>query len=87
MFKYIYSGDVPEDPKSLTQDLLQIADMYLLIPIVEACLKHLVNSLDVSSCISTVMLVDRYYSITFWSQFALFKKLLGQNQKGRVPQI
>jgi len=60
MLKYIYSGDVPEDPKSLTTDLLHIADMYQLQPVVEACVKNLVDSLEVSSCIPTLVLVDRY---------------------------
>ena len=60
MLKFIYSGDVPEDPKSLTADLLHIANMHQLHPLVEACLKNLVDNLDVPSCISTFMLVDRY---------------------------
>jgi len=60
MLKYIYSGDVPDDSKSLTTELLHIAQMYQLSPIVKACLKNFVESLDVSSCITTFMLVDRY---------------------------
>jgi len=60
MLKYIYSGDIPENPDSLTSDLLHIANMHLLQPLVEACLKNIVDNLDVSSCISTFMLVDRY---------------------------
>jgi len=60
MLKYIYSGDVPKDPNSLTTDLLHIADMHQLHPVVEACLKNLVESLEVSSCISTLVLLDRY---------------------------
>jgi len=60
MLKYIYSGDVPQDPMSLTTDLLHIASMHQLHPVVEACLKNLVEGLDVPSCISTLMLVDRY---------------------------
>jgi len=60
MLKYIYSGDVPKDSKSLTTELLHIASMYQLQPVVEACLKNLVESLDVASCVSTFMLVDRY---------------------------
>jgi len=60
MLKYIYSGDIPENPDSLTSDLLHIANMHLLQPLVEACMKNIVDNLDVSSCISTFMLVDRY---------------------------
>ena len=60
MLKYIYSGDVPDDYQSLTIELLHIANMYQLSHIVEACLKNFVESLDVASCISTFMLVDRY---------------------------
>jgi len=58
MLKFIYSGDVPDDPKILTTDLLNLANMYQLKPLVDACLKKLVDSLEVSSCISTLMLVD-----------------------------
>jgi len=60
MLKYIYSGNVPKDSKSLTTELLHIANMYQLHMLVEACLKNMVDSLDVASCISTFMLVDRY---------------------------
>jgi len=60
MLKYIYSGDVPQDPESLTTDLLHIASMHQLQPVMEACLRNLVDHLDISSCISTFMLVDRY---------------------------
>jgi len=60
MLKYIYSGNIPEDPEGLSSDLLHIANMHLLHPLVEACLKNIVDNLDVSSCISTFMLVDRY---------------------------
>ena len=60
MLKYVYSGDLHEDPECLSSDLLHIANMHLLHPLVEACLKNIVDNLDVSSCISTFMLVDRY---------------------------
>ena len=72
MLKYIYSGEVPEDPKSLTTDLLHIADMHQLHPVVEACVKNLVVSLDVSSCISTFMLVDRYQAQTLRDIVTMF---------------
>ena len=60
MLKYLYSGEIPNDPKHLNTELLQIADMHQLHPLMEACLKTLVESLDVPSCISTFILVDRY---------------------------
>jgi len=60
MIKFIYSGEIPDDPKKLTTELLQIADMHQLQPLLEACLKNLIESLDVPSCISTFILVDRY---------------------------
>ena len=60
MLKYVYRRDLPEDPECLSSDLLHIANMHLLHPLVEACLKNIVDNLDVSSCISTFMLVDRY---------------------------
>jgi len=57
MLKYLYSGEIP---KNLTTDLLHIADMHQLHPLIDACLKNLIESLDVASCISTFILVDRY---------------------------
>lgn len=57
MLKYLYSGEIP---KNLTNELLHIADMHQLHPLMEACLKNLIGSLDVPSCISTFILVDRY---------------------------
>ena len=33
MLNYIYSGDVPDDPKTLTTDLLDLANMYQLKPL------------------------------------------------------
>ena len=60
MLSYIYTGDVPEDPKKLTLDLLNVADMDLLDHLKEACLESLMRRMDVSSCITTVMLADRY---------------------------
>ena len=60
MLTYLYTGEIPNDPKNLTTELLQIADMHQLHPLKEACLKNLVGSLEVASCISTFILVDRY---------------------------
>ena len=60
MLKYLYSGEIPIDPKNLTIELLQIADMHQLHPLMDSCLKNLIGSLDASSCISTLILVDRY---------------------------
>lgn len=60
MLKHVYSGEIPEDPEILTTDLLNIADMYLLDSLKEACLESLVQRLEVSSSISTFILVDRY---------------------------
>ena len=61
MLKYIYTGEVPDDPEKLTLDLLNLADMYLLDHLKENCLKSLMERLDVVSCISTfIMVADRY---------------------------
>ena len=57
MLKYLYRGEIP---KNLTTELLHIADMHQLHPLKEACFKNLIESLDVASCISTFILVDRY---------------------------
>jgi len=63
MLKYIYSGEIPDDEELLTLDLLNIAEMYLLDPLKEACLKSLVERLEVSTCISTFIMADRYLPI------------------------
>jgi len=60
MLNYIYSGKVPEDPAKLTLDLLNVAEMYLLDHLKEACVKSLIERLEVSSCISTFIMADRY---------------------------
>ena len=60
MLKYLYSGKIPDDPNHLTTDLLQIADMHQLHPLMEACLNSFIESFDVPSCISTFILVDKY---------------------------
>jgi len=60
MLKYLYSGEIPIDPEILTTELLQLADMHQLHPLKEACLKNLIARLEASSCISTLILVDRY---------------------------
>jgi len=63
MLKYIYHEKVPDNPKKLTLDLLNLAAMYLLDPLTEACLKSLIERLDVVSCISTFIMADRYMPI------------------------
>ena len=60
MLKYIYSGEIPDDRELLTLDLLNIAEMYLLDHLKEACVKSLVERLEVSTCISTFIMADRY---------------------------
>jgi len=60
MLKFIYTGEVPEDPEKLTLDLLNIAEMYLLGHLKESCLRSLVEKLEVSSCITTFIMADRY---------------------------
>jgi hypothetical protein len=56
-----YSPLVPGDPEKLTIDFLNIAEMYLLDHLKEACLRNLVEKLEVSSCITTyIMVADRY---------------------------
>ena len=60
MLKYIYKGEVSNDPEQLSVDLLNLAEIYLLDGLKEVCLKSLVDRLDVSSCISTFIMADRY---------------------------
>jgi len=62
MLKFIYTGEVPDDPEKLTIDLLNITEMYLLDHLKEACLTSLVEKLEVSSCITTFIMADRYVS-------------------------
>ena len=58
MLKYIYTGKVLGDSKKLTLDLLKVTDMYLLDHLKEACLKSLLEKLEVSSCIPTFITAD-----------------------------
>ena len=58
MLKYIYNGEVPDDPDKLTIDLLNAAEMYLLDFLKDACLKSLIERLEVSSCVSTFIMAD-----------------------------
>jgi len=60
MLKFIYSGKLPVHTKSDNIDLLHAADMYQLDELKEACVDILVNSLDVSTCITTLILADRF---------------------------
>jgi len=60
MLQFIYSGKLPVNTKSENLDLLHAADMYQLDELKEACVDSLVNSLDVSTCISTLILADRF---------------------------
>eukprot|EP00092_Neocalanus_flemingeri_P059730 GFUD01071490.1.p1 GENE.GFUD01071490.1~~GFUD01071490.1.p1 ORF type:complete len:372 (+),score=93.14 GFUD01071490.1:52-1167(+) len=60
MLKYIYTGEIPDDPEILSDDLLHAADMYQLASLKAACVENLLASLDVLSCISTFILMDRF---------------------------
>jgi len=60
MLRFIYTGEVPDDPEKLTIDLLNIAEMYLLGHLKESCLRSLVEKLEVSTCITTFIMADRY---------------------------
>jgi len=57
MLKYIYTGEIPEN---LSIHLLHVADFYQLDSLKEACVKNRLERLDVRSCISTFIMVDRY---------------------------
>eukprot|EP00092_Neocalanus_flemingeri_P021032 GFUD01022786.1.p1 GENE.GFUD01022786.1~~GFUD01022786.1.p1 ORF type:complete len:213 (-),score=53.13 GFUD01022786.1:185-823(-) len=57
---YIYTGEIPKDPEILSFDLLRVADMYQLVSLRTACVENILASLDVSSCISTFILMDRF---------------------------
>jgi len=60
MLKYIYTGKLPDDPKNLTIDLLNAAELYQIHSLKEACIQNLLECLDVPSCISTFIMVDRF---------------------------
>jgi len=60
MLKYIYNGELPDDPTNVTVDLLNIAEKYLLESLKEACLDILLENLEVSKCISSFFIADRY---------------------------
>jgi len=60
MIKHIYTSEIPSDPEILSVDLLQLADMYQLVSLKDACVENLLASLDVPSCISTFIIMDHY---------------------------
>jgi len=63
MIKHIYTGEIPSDPEILSVDLLQLADMYQLVSLKDACVENLLSSLDVPTCISTFLVMDHYFPL------------------------
>jgi len=57
LLKYIYTGNIP-NPRSNLLDLLHASDMYQVDSLKDDCIRRLV--LNVPTCISTLILVDRY---------------------------
>ena len=53
MLKYIYNGEVPEDPDKLIPNQINLAEIYLLDHLNDACVKSLIYKLEVSSSTST----------------------------------
>jgi len=60
MIKHIYTGEISADPKILSFDLLQLADMYQLVSLKDACAENLLASIDVPNFIETFILMDCY---------------------------
>ena len=58
MLKFLYTG-VPGDISHCHLDLLELANMYLLIELKSACLDSLLDSLRVDNCIETFIAVDK----------------------------
>jgi len=59
VLQYMYTGEFPP-ADDLNVYLLHLADMYLLEELKKACVKELLSCLDISTCISTFVMVDRY---------------------------
>jgi len=59
---YIYTGDIPSE-NYLDIFLLRVADMYLLDGLKEACVKNLMSYLNISTCVSTLVMVDKYLAV------------------------
>eukprot|EP00092_Neocalanus_flemingeri_P094703 GFUD01120434.1.p1 GENE.GFUD01120434.1~~GFUD01120434.1.p1 ORF type:complete len:376 (-),score=78.86 GFUD01120434.1:66-1193(-) len=60
VLKYIYTGEIPNDPELLSFDLLHVADYFQLAILRAACAESILASLDVPSCISTFIRMDRF---------------------------
>eukprot|EP00092_Neocalanus_flemingeri_P021033 GFUD01022787.1.p1 GENE.GFUD01022787.1~~GFUD01022787.1.p1 ORF type:complete len:375 (-),score=78.34 GFUD01022787.1:99-1223(-) len=60
VLKYIYTGEIPNDPELLSFDLLHVADYFQLAILRTACAESILASLDVPSCISTFIMMDRF---------------------------
>ena len=58
MLKFLYTG-VPGDISHCHLDLLELANMYLLIDLKSACLDSLLDSLRVDNCIETFIAVNK----------------------------
>ena len=58
MLKFLYTG-VPGDISHCHLDLLELANMYLLIELKSACLDSLLDSLRVDNCIETFIAVNK----------------------------
>ena len=61
LLKHIYTGELPDEKDEITIDVLHIADMYQLDFLKEACLQRLVEGLTVTNCLSTFIMLDRYF--------------------------
>jgi len=60
LLKHIYTGEIPSDPENLSIEVLHLAVKYQLESLKDACSDYLIASLDVQTCISTFVMVDRY---------------------------
>lgn len=61
MLRYIYTGEISESVDKLNEDLLQLADMYDLNTLKTACGEVILSKLEVSNCISSYIMADRFF--------------------------
>ena len=59
MIAHMYTGSVPEAPPAMSEDLLTLADMYQLDTLKKACIGAMIDCLNVTSCITTFIMIDR----------------------------
>merc|ERR1719369_776545 len=60
MIDHIYTGEIPEDLKAISEDLIYLAVKYNLPNLVKACEVSLLKTLSEDNAIKTLINIDKY---------------------------